>query len=319
MKKLIAAMANPEQAAALAGIVFDVSVAQRVDHFVEPARVLVHLDAALAPGQVRRFLSDHARPAFERERARARARGDVVADWLPAQALDAARQVAATPLELNRAWLEGFVRQDAVQHLLRSIVQETLDRFLASIKSAGDGTAPGVGGLVGAMGRSAFGVANSLSKGILGGLGAQVEQQLRQTATTFINGSMNVMLDRLVALMLAPEAQQRGAKLATVTLEQALRLKTSTLLDRADYLPQDALWAAASEVLAHNLARDDVRASVLDEVAAALRVEGARPVSALLADAGALEAAREDFVRVATPLVSALSREPAFAAWVKAI
>ena len=322
MKKLTAAMADPDQAAALAGVVFDFAVTQPVERFIDSARVLAHLDAALAPAHVQRWLEEHARPAFERESARARARGDSIGDWLPPRAVEALRQVAATPLAPNRAWLEGFVRQDAVQHLLRSIVQETLERFLAALKGGGGvGDAPpsSVSGLVGAMGRSAFGVANSLSKGILGGLGAQVEQQLKQSASAFINGSMSVMLDRVVAIMLAPEAQQRGARLAAATLEQVLGAKTAALYEHAARLPQDALWRAAADVLAHNLARPEVRAAVLEEVEAALRAEGTRPVAALLADAGALDAAREDFVRVATPLIGDLARHPAFGAWLKAI
>jgi len=319
MKKLTAAMADPGHSAALAGVAFDFAVAQPVGRYVDPARVLAHLDAALAPEHLRHWLSTHARPALERERERARERGDTVAEWLPATALDAVRQLAATPLQPSRAWLEGFVRQDAVQHLLRSIVQETLERFLAALKGAGDAAPTGVGGLVGAMGRSAFGVANSLSKGILGGLGAQVEQQLRQSASTFINGSMSVMLDRVVALMLAPESQQRGARLASATLEQALRLKTSTVLDGTERLPQDALWAAAGDILAHNLARPEVRTAVLDELERALRIEGERSVADLLEDAGTLAMAREDCVRVAGPLIAEFARDPAFAAWLKAI
>jgi hypothetical protein len=71
--------------------------------------------------------------------------------------------------------------------------------------------------------------------------------------------------------------------------------------------------------LAHNLARPEVRTAVLDELERALRIEGERSVADLLEDAGALAMAREDCVRVAGPLIAEFARDPAFAAWLKAI
>ena len=60
-------------------------------------------------------------------------------------------------------------------------------------------------------------------------------------------------------------------------------------------------------------------AALLDELERALRIEGGRTVADLLEDAGTLAIAREDCVRVAGPLIAEFARDPAFAAWLKAI
>jgi len=319
MKKLLNALAQPEQGTALAGVLFDFGVAQPVSRYVAVDSLLPHLDRALAPEQVERVLRVHVRPAFERERVRARTRGDKVGDWLSPAMKAELRALAAKPVPPDRAFLEAFVKQDAVQHLLRSIIQETLERFLHALKSGGEQAAGGVGGLVGAMGRGAFGMANSLSKGLLGGLGAQVEQQLKQAANTFIANSMNLMMERLVVILVAPETAQRGARMVAAGFDKLLELRTSTVLDRADRLPQDALWAAASGLLAHNLARPEVRAGLLEEARHALELEGARSVADLLEEAGALEAWRAEFVGTFGPWLNDLSKDPAFKAWTQSL
>ncbi len=307
---LYQAFADAEASGALVGLLFDFAVDQPVARYVAPDDVLAHVERALQPAVVERFVRDHLRPWFDRERTRAHARGDVVRDWLTPEAIAELRSLAARPVKLNRAFLEGLVKQDAVRHMLRGIVEETLDRFVTMLKPGGSG-----GGIVGAMGRGAFGLAGSLGKGVLGGISGQIESQLRGAIGGFLDGSMSFLLDRLVALASSPDTAARLGRMNLTGLEEALKMKTGKVADAVHQAPLDDLLGTLPEVLAHNIARPEIRDGLVDEVRAWLDVEGARTVRQLLDEAGATQAWRARIVAVGAPLLGEASATDAFREW----
>jgi hypothetical protein len=307
---LFQGFADPESAGALVGILFDFAIDQPVARYVEPEKVLGHVERALQPAFVERWVRDHLRPWLDRERTRAHARGDVVKDWLTPEAIAELRSFAARPVKLNKAFLEGLVKQDAVRHMLRGIVEETLDRFVTMMKPGGSG-----GGLVGAMGRGAFGIAGSLGKGVLGGISGQIESQLRGAIGGFLDSSMSFLLDRVVALASSPDTAARLGRMNLTGFDEALKVKTGRVADGVHQAPLDDLLGTLPELLAHNIARPELRDGLLDEVRAWLEVEGARTVRQILDEAGATQHWRDEIVAVGGPLLGDASATEAFRAW----
>ncbi len=304
---------EPARAAARAELGFDFVMAQKVSRFIEPDRMLGHLQAGLAPELIERIVMKHVRPYLERQHQRATDHGDLVGDALTDDAIEALRELAAIPVRLDKRFLRSVVEQDAVRHLIREVTEETISRFLGSLKG-GQG-----GGFMGSVGRGAFGLASSMGKALLGGLGPQVEAQLSRASSAFIDGSLNLILAHVVEVMASKESAQHMADMAGFALEGALELPASQVWDRVAAVPvakRNALLAALPGVLAHNLTRPEVRVAIAEEVALWLAVEGQRTVGEVLGEApAALSHWRAEAVRVLGPLVAEFAGSEAFAAW----
>jgi len=303
-------LSTPADAGALLGLAFDFALAQPVSTYVLPDKLLDHLDHALSEPRLVEWTERHLRPILERERARAKARGDRVRDWMTAELQTELRALAAKPVDLDPKMVERLVRQDSVRHMLRSVVQETLDRFVDTLRPGGQG-----GGLLGSVGRSAFGFASRASKGILGNISSQIESQLKSAVTGFVQSSMNMMLDRVVHIIRSPEMRRQLSRSGVALYDEVVKSKTTDIWEfviaRVDL---DDLLEAIPGQLAHNLERPAIRDGLLAEVAAFLDIEGARPVSALLAPAS-MASLRADVIAIGAPLLGTLAQTPAFAAW----
>jgi hypothetical protein len=311
VKKLLAALADPAQTEALVGLAFDFAMTRPISEFVRPEQVLAHLDHALAESLTETAIRAHLRPALDREVERARRRDDRIGDWLTAEAKAELRALAARPVKLDRRFIEGLVKQEAIADLVRSVVEETLDRFLQTLKPGGSG-----GGVFGAVGRSAVGIASGFGKGLLGGIGAQMESQLKGAAATFIAGSMHAVMDRVVAILTSPETGTKLARMNVSAFDKAMEKKTHEVAAAAMKLPVDDLLDVVPGLIAHNLARAEVRDGLLEEMRAALAIEGARTLGDVLTTSRDLDAWRAEVVEIGAPLVRSFTASPAFKAWV---
>jgi len=301
---------KPVDASAFLGVAFDFALAQPVSTYILPERVLTYLDHGLDEPWLAQWTERHLRPFLDRERARAKERGDRVRDSMTAELQAELRALAAKPVELDPRLIERIVRQGSVRHMLRSVIQETLDRFVDTIRPGGKG-----GGILGSVGRSAFGFASRASKGILGAISSQLEAQLKAAVTGFVQSSMNLMLDRVVDIIRSPEMRRQMSRSGVALYDELVGTKTVDLWDfilaRVDL---DDLLEVIPGQLAHNLARPEIREGIVAEVAALLDLEGAHPLSALVEPQVLIEL-RADVIRVGTPLLSELARSPAFDAW----
>jgi hypothetical protein len=287
-------LADAGDAGRLVGVCFDFLVAQPVSRFVTPAQVLEHIETALRPSHVRRVLIEHLPAALERDRERARAREDRIEAYLTPEALELFRRLAAGPVRLNPEILEGLVKQDAVRHMVRVMVEETLGRFVQMLKPA---------------------VANGpLGKGLFARLGAQMETQLSKAATGFVSTSLDFLLGRLAHVLATPETRRQLARLRAEGLEAGLKLRTSALWDLAQEVDLEEVLAVVPGLVEHNLGRPEIRELILAEAAAALDIEGARTLGELL-EPDAVAAWRARCVEVAGPLLAELVQTAPFERW----
>lgn len=285
---------DPDDAARLVGVGFDFLMAQPLGRFVTPAQVLEHLDAALEPAQVRRVVRDHLEAALEREAERARRRADPLEAYLTPEAQALLRRQAEAPVKLEPAFLEGLVKQDAVRHLVRALVEETLGRFVQMLKPA-TGNGP-------------------LAKGLFARLGAQMEAQLTRAAAGFVSHSLDFVLGRLVQVLATPETGQRLGRLRREGLDVALGLSTGDLWSLAEGLDLSEVLGLLPGLWAHNLARPEIREMILAEARAALEREGQRSLAEVL-EPRAVAYWRQRCIEVGAPLLGELASAAAFEQW----
>lgn len=290
----LARLADGDDAGRLVGVIFDFLMTQPVSRFVSPEQVLEHVEAALSPSHVRRVVTEHLPAALDRDRERARGREERLESYLTDEATALFRRLAAEPVRLQPELLVGLVKQDAVRHLVRVMVEETLGRFVQMLK-------PAVAG-------------GALGKGFFARIGAQMEAQMSKAASGFVATSLDFLLGRLAHVLATPETESQLGRLRAEGFEAALKLKTSAMWDLAQGVDLDEILAVVPGLVAHNLARPEIRELILSEAAVALDVEGARTLSELL-EPEAVTAWRARCVEVSGTLVPELVGSAAFRQW----
>ncbi len=323
---LLAALSSPAAARALVGVGFDFVVSRPVSSWVEPEEWVERAARLFDPEQAGDLIAEHLPRALERLRAQAKARGERLREWLTAE-LDAEfRAAAMRPLQLGPRQLRAVVHHEVTEHVMRELVREVLERFIAAAKPGGQG-----GGLIGAASRGFLGVASRAASGVLqggiaGALGEQLEGHLKGLVSGFIQSSMHALLERLALIMSAPEvAGQLGA--ARLELYEALVSRplrdlaadaeraAGGLLDGVDWLE----WARlAPEVVAHNLSRESVREALVSELRAFVDEQGARPLSELCGPPARLAVLREEVMDALAPQVVAWAGSEGLRGWAAA-
>lgn len=307
---LTARLAEPDAAVALSRLAVEHVFGQPVSTFINPERVDFWLDHAFDEGALADAIEQHARGFVEREKVRAAERGDRVRDWVSAEAQAELRALAARPVDLDRPTIERLVDQDAVRSILRAVVRETLDRFVETVRPGGAG-----GGLFGAVGRGALGFASRASRGVLGNLGGQIEDLLRGAVITFVNGSMGLMVERFIDILMQPETRRQLGRMRLSMYDRAMKTDTFTLWKAAagDAALNDMLETLPG-LVAHNLDRPEVRAVIRAELIGWLEVEGERTLGDFL-PAEHREALRDEVAALAAPMVTGFVASSGFAAW----
>lgn len=308
-----AALAQPAAARALAEVAVDFLLDQPVGRLVRPEAVLPVLDRLLDERITERAGREHLRPFIDREIARGKVRGDVVGDWLTAEAKAELRSLAARPIHIDRRTVEKVVKQPQVKELIRQVVRDTLERFVETIKTGGDDA-----GAVGSLGRKAFGFANRATAGVLGSIGGAVEAKLTSALNAFVANNLDGVLDKVVAVATSPDTARQISRGATHLFDEAMALPGEKVAKQAEKLPWDDLLEPVPGLLAHNLGRAALRQGIREEVEAALKVEGERPLRALWADEAAVAAARADAVEVLAPLFVEFASHSGYLAWLAA-
>jgi hypothetical protein len=295
-------LGSAEEAARLAGYVFDFMIDQRVDRFLSPEIAHACLDAAIRSPLWPRLLRDHLIPFLERERDRARTRGDRLEDYLTAETRGLLEGLAGRPLHLAPRFLEGLLQQEAVRQLLRTVVAETLNRFVLALHGEG-------GGLLGQVGRA------GLNTGFLGKLAAKLESRLQTTAATFMHGSLERILPGIVPALSTPEMAKHLGQLVLQQFRAALGWGTATVWEAMARLPMEEILAALPGLARHNWGRTSVRETAMQEVEAFLAREGARTIREVVGDEDLIATWREAVVGIGGPLLAAFAATPGFRAW----
>ena len=312
LSTLIERLQDADQATTLTRLGIDYLFQQPVSSLINIEHVPDSLTLAMDESWTEAWLRTHWRTLIEREVAQATERGDSIGDWISAELQAELRSMAMKPVRLDRRFLEEAVQQDAVRHMLQNIVEETLDRFVSTVKPGGRG-----GGLLGSVGRGAFGLASRAGRGLLGQIGEQLEQQLRGAAKLFVQSSTNVMLQRVVELMIHPETQRHlgTSRLALYDGFLALSNGYSAWRQLNENPSTDDVFSALPAQIAFIVSKPEFKARIREEVDTYLSNEGHRSLDALLGDDEYVDQIKANLTAQLSPLLSGFVASTPFNHW----
>ena len=293
----------------LARLSVDEVLARRVDELVTPETLLEAMDACWADEQVNAAaIQRYLKPGAERERARAAASQERVAVCLPEATADELIRLLQEPFPMDPEIVQELVDQKAVRSMLGSVLREAIVGFVSRSKKV-----PGLSSatdLVGALGRRA-------SKGILGGVGRGIERQLDKHVTEFVDQSMARLTRKLADLVLSDKGQRLLGNMRANLARKALKTRVAFYYDEAAKVPADEAWALVPPILAHNLARPEIREALLGEVKASLERDGALTAAQLLRELGSEQQVRLLAQRAVAEAGQHVVGSPAFGQWLE--
>ncbi|MDY0003732.1 MAG: hypothetical protein RBU30_20705 [Polyangia bacterium] len=266
-------LGDEESLEPLAQRIVDLLLEQPLRRFLSPETLLGHLLAACDAPLWERSLSLHASAFCQRDQERAKLRGDKLGDYLNEETKLLLRRELGEPLLLDRAFLEALVRQEAVKSILRSMVEETLQRFAQALKPGGPN------GLLG-------GLSKGPAVALLQRMAGQIEAQIQRAAASFVSQSLEVLLGRLVHILATQETAAQLGRLRLAGFEALLELPTRSAWSLARKLPIREVLSLAPALVRHNLGREEIQAAALAEAEAFLAEEGSRSLGDLLGEKG---------------------------------
>ena len=310
-KTILDKMADDTEAAKLCALIYDFLIAQPLSAFIRTDTLVEQISSAFDEDITARWIKVHIDQFAKRELSRAESRDDQLKDWITVEMQAELRQLAIRPVHLNRDFLREAVQQESVKHMIKRIIEETLDRFVSSLKTAGSG-----GGLIGSVGRGAFGFASRAGKGLLGQLGGQLETHLQGAVKSFVQNSTSLMLDRLIVILTSPETAQHLGRSGGAAHDALMEQSTESLWRFVnDHLPMEDVMQALPEQLAYLARHAGFIEIIQTEVDHFMELEADTPIRDFIGDENRHDALKQAAIEFGSPLIASLSETDAFREW----
>lgn len=300
---------------ALCDLGFDHLCARPFGEIVDAGRVMAAIDATHDPAVVTRVLSRWVTPGRERLLARAAESALTLSVWLPDSLRDTLAERLGRPAPIPQKLIDEVVASEGVRDAVREMLREQLQSFVARVGgsaggSSGSSGGGGGGGLRGAigLGARAFGAAG---KSLLGGLAEQLQDKVRE----FVDGSVEALQQRIAARLADPATAEALGKRRKKAFLKFLETKESKAAATLRNAPHDEIVGYVPTVVAHNLARKELREAVSAEVEAVLADLGKNTVGEVLDELGLRTLAREAMRTHGLALARSFAASPEVAAW----
>ncbi len=268
---------------------------RRVAEIVDVETTVTLLVSCVTADNVAVFINRHARPAWDRHRARSESASEQVGDVIP----DAVRRELSSIVEKLRPppleWARDAVDPALVRELLAPVLQAALVGFARRLPIPGLGAASaGDDGLAGKLVKGVEARARKLAgvgKSVVGGLGAELDKRIQSSAREFSAEAQAQLRDALRERLASREGGALAARIREQLLERVYQTAVVALMDEVDTLPRRELEGLLGPLLEHNATRELGRRWLEEEVRAFLDIEGARTVRDVLDELGVLAAA----------------------------
>lgn len=251
--------------------------------FVDVDRVMAGVDAALTPPRVSGFVARFIAPARERLLAGARTSEALLGTWIPEPTRDAIATLLGAPMQIPPEMIEEFVTSDEVRDSVRAMLQESFTSMLA--KAMKSPLAWGAGAAV----------------GLFGGMTDRLGERLGQ----FMDLGVGIVQRRIAEKLADPATAKALGKRRRRGFLRLLKRKEREAVAWIDRIPHAAIDALTPSLIAHNLARPEIRAVLRAEIEHALRELTRQPIGALLEEYGVKEILREGVKTRGVPLARA--------------
>lgn len=307
-------MVSDAALASLLDLAFDHLCSRKLGELVDLDRAMAHVDAALEPARVAEVQRRVVRPARDRLLALAKASTLKVEVWLPEDVRALVGEALGQPAPLPPKLVDELVGSEKVRDEVRAMLSDTLQGFIKKATGGDEKDAsPGA-----AVGR-AFGfgarVMASAGRGLLGGLGDQLERTLQDKVRDFVDASVAAVQQRIAKKLTSEETAKALGKRRKEAYLTFLGKTEQEVAGYAEKAPQDLIDALVPQLIAHNLKRKELRDAIRAEIAAALQELGGDTVGELLDRLGQRQLGREAMHAQLGPIAREFVASPAFAGW----
>lgn len=312
-------------------LVVDAALDRPASEGIDPDRVVALVSAAVDEERVEKALRELARPTFDRQRAHLAKSGETLGAWLPAGSADLLDEIAAGTRKPQGAWARTLVDPAHVRELLAPVLQDTLLAFARKLPLVSGAEESKAGKLLGGLargiaqsagerarrvGESAAKIAD-IGRGVLGGLGAEMEKRVAASAREFSQGAFEPLRGSFEERLTSEEGQAILAKMRRHAIDAMLEAKVAELVDDLDAAPRESLDKMIARAVAHGVAKPEAQEILRAEVAAFLAAREGRTLRELLDEWGLLEEARADALRLGGLVADAAVQSEAFEAWLR--
>ncbi|MGZ3439997.1 MAG: hypothetical protein ACXVDD_10785 [Polyangia bacterium] len=278
---------------------------RRVAEFVDVDRLLAAVDVAAEPSRAARLVARFGAPARARVLDRLRASSLPLGVWLPDPVRDALAALLARPAPIPRALVDKVVADEHVRDSARAMLQEALSSFIHKAFAV----TPGGRGLRGMIGLGA-----RAAGGLFGGIGEEIQRQLEERVRDFVDGGVQLLQQRVAQKLTSEDTARLLGKRRRAAFLELGKEPESQLARFTRRVPWDVLDAMVPAVIAHNLARAEVRTALREEVAAVVSELSAQTIGELLDELGLRAAAAEAVRAHGLPLARAFLASTEFSA-----
>lgn len=328
----LTAKASPLRTQGLAMLV-DFVFAQPLASYLDPARLADWGLAAVDRRTLERAVHEIAVPAWKRHLARTRKSKVKTGVLVSAEARRAIEKLLAEHPGPRTHWAEDAVDPRLLAQLMGPVLEELLLSLVRKLPVLGGATADLVGGAVGQHGKRPSGLGGLLratverragqiveaSKVVLGGLGVDVEAQVRAVVADVGQAATDEMRDALRARLKSKEGRAILARIQSKALDHILATPLAELSATVEPIPWDDVVAIGHAMAEHARKSPKLKALVKEEIAAGLAAFGKQTLGEVLEEAGLAKKVRADVLAQAEPLAQRFFAAPAFAAWLDAV
>jgi hypothetical protein len=297
---------------------FDHLCEQPLSAFVDSAQILPSLDAALTHERIVEYNTRVVIPLRTRLIERAKQSSLQLRVWLPQTVIDVLDKQVGTPVRIPRKFIDEAVASEQVREGVRQMMSETLDNFVSKALGSDTSSTSSSGGSGGALrGVLSFGAraAVGVGKGLLGGMGEELQKQLRDRAKDFVDASMSAVQKRLAERLASEETANALGKRRQKAYQKLLATTESESVKWTARAPWAKIDELLPSVITHNLARAELRTVIEQESRAVIESLAAESIGSLLDHTGSRTLAREWAHKHIAPVLETFLQSAHWAEW----
>ncbi|MFN7952443.1 MAG: hypothetical protein U0610_12025 [bacterium] len=325
---LVAKLTAKTSATRTAGLAMlvDFVLDQPARSFIDAPRLSGWVTQALTAENAARVVDEHVQPAWKRHVARAKKSRAKAGDLVTVEARQALERILTQHPGPRTRWADDAVDPRLLALLLAPVLEELLLKLARRLPVFGGATADfvaggrgkgamGLGGMLRATVEKRAGQFMEAGRAVLGGLGVDIEHQIRVAAAELGQAATDELREAFTARLKSKEGRAILAKIQSKAISHVLETSVAEISATVEPIPWADVKKLAAAFAEHARGTARFAAVLREEIAAALAVVGARSVGELLEEAGLRDRVRADLLAQGEPIAKRFFAAPAFAHW----
>lgn len=295
----------------LAALVVDEALTRSAGELIRPPELARPLAAAVREAAASASLREGLVRRIDQLRTEAAGTSTRLADRVAPEVREAAARLLALPASPSPELAYRLLNHEALRTLLREVLQSTLARFVAGVRSVDQGALGGLAGRVAKRGRGLLGAA----EGIVGAVRGELETAFEGRVKDFVGGALDEAVRGVSTWVADPAHAGLAAGMRVSILDVLLDVPLGELVGEADEIGTDAVVDAMLDAVRAAAARPDLKADLARAMEEAVAPWADEQLQQVLDELGLASAARHGGEAVLAPLLREVAATEAFAAW----